>query len=108
MLGNGFVSGERRLALAPQAMSSDGQISLENAMISGAVAISNSGDRRRKLTRTGTQRVLVIRVVSNTHFPTQSEAKMYDDVFNDDNNLVSGLVASMIVLASITTCYIDY
>ena len=61
-----------------------------------------------RLTRTGTQKVLVIRVVSNTHFPTQSEAKMYDDVFIDDNNLVSGLVASMIVLASITTCYIDY
>jgi hypothetical protein len=32
---------------------------------------------------------LVVRVVSATYEPTQSEAKMSNDVFDDANNLVS-------------------
>jgi hypothetical protein len=43
------------------------------------------------LTTTGTKRVLVVRVVNDVRNqkPRQSEARMYDDVFEDDNNLVS-------------------
>ena len=90
LLGAGFVPGETTLALAPQAMLSDGNISVQQAMAPGAVAVSRlADDRRRKLTTTGNKRVLVVRVVSNNYAPSQSEAKMSDDVFVDDNNLVS-------------------
>ena len=90
LLGAGFVAGETRLALAPQAMSSDGNISVQQAMAPGAVAVSSiADDRRRKLTTSGNKSVLVVRVVSNAYAPSQNEAKMSDDVFVDDNNLVS-------------------
>jgi hypothetical protein len=42
---------------------------------------------------TGNKRVLVVQVVSNNYAPSQSKAKMYDDVFVDDNNLVSTITA---------------
>jgi len=91
LLGAGFVTGETTLALTPQAMSSDGHISVQQAMAPGAVAVSNpiAGGRRKLTTTTGEKRVLVVRVVSNDYAPSQSEAKMSDDVFVDDNNLVS-------------------
>ena len=89
LLGAGFVPGETTLALAPQAMLSDGNISVQQAMAPGAVAVSRLVGGRRKLTTTGNKRVLVVRVVSNNYAPSQSEAKMSDDVFVDDNNLVS-------------------
>ena len=96
LLGAGFVAGETTLALAPQAMSSDGNISVQQAMTPGAVAVSSIGDdRRRKLTTTGNKSVLVVRVVSNSHWPSQDEAKMYDDVFVDHNNLVSTITATI-------------
>ena len=94
--GAGFVAGETRLAVAPQAISSNGHISVQQAMTPGAVAVSRlDNDRRRKLTTTGNKRVLVVRVVSNNYAPSQSEAKMYDDVFVDDNNLVSTITATI-------------
>ena len=89
MLGAGFVTGETTLALAPQAMSSDGHICVQQAMVPGAAAVSNPIAGRRKLTTTGNKSVLVVRVVSNDYAPSQNEATMYDDVFVDDNNLVS-------------------
>ena len=90
LFDTGFVSGETRLALAPQAMSSDGtNINVQQAIASGAAAVSTISGGRRKLTTTGTKSVLVVRVVSNDYAPSQSEAKMYDDIFVDDNNLVS-------------------
>jgi hypothetical protein len=91
LLGKGFVSGETRLTLAPQAMSSDGMINVQQAMAPGAVAISNGveNNRRRKLTTTVTKEVLVVRVVSADYWPDQSEATMSNDVFDDANNLVS-------------------
>ena len=96
MPGAGFVAGETRLAVAPQAISSNGHISVQQAMAPGAVAVSRlDNDRRRKLTTTGNKRVLVVRVVSNNYAPSQSEAKMYDDVFVDDNNLVSTITATI-------------
>jgi len=91
----GFVSGETRLSLAPRALSSmfGGSMSVEQAFADGAVVIRNQGgDRRRKLTHkttTGTKNVLVVRVVSEDYEPTQTEDDMYNDVFSDDNNLVS-------------------
>ncbi len=89
MLGAGFVTGETTLAVAPQAISSYGNISVQQAMTPGVVAVSRLVGGRRKLTTTGNKSVLVVRVVSNDYAPSQSEAKMYDDVFVDDNNLVS-------------------
>ena len=90
LLGAGFVTGETTLALTPQAMSSDGHISVQQAMAPGAVAVSSLvGGRRKLTTTTGEKRVLVVRVVSNDYAPSQSEAQMSDDVFVDENNLVS-------------------
>ena len=96
LLRAGFVGGETRLALAPQVMSSNGNISVQQAMVPGAVEVSSIGDdRRRKLTTTGNKSVLVVRVVSNDYAPSQSEAMMHDDVFVDDNNLVSTITATI-------------
>ena len=89
LLGAGFVTGETTLALAPQAMSSDGHISVQQAMAPGAVAVSRRVGGRRKLTTTGEKSVLVVLVISNDYAPSQNEAMMHDDVFVDDNNLVS-------------------
>jgi hypothetical protein len=94
LLGSDFVSGVTRLALAPQAISPDGMINVQQAMAPGAVAIVSNdveNDRRRKLTTTGTKRVLVVRVVNDVRNqkPSQSEAIMFNDVFDDENNLVS-------------------
>ena len=96
LLGAGFVTGETRLAVAPQAMSSGRNISVQRAMVPGAVAVSSLvNDRRRKLTTIGNKSVLVVQVVSNDYAPSQSEAMMSDDVFVDDNNLVSTFTATM-------------
>jgi hypothetical protein len=92
LLGAEFSAGsDTRLALTSQAMASDGHISVQRAMVPGAAAVGIGGGGRRKLTIRGTKRVLVIRLVSSsgTYAPTQSEAKMHDDVFVDENNLVS-------------------
>jgi hypothetical protein len=111
LLGSDFVSGVTRLALAPQAISPDGLINVQQAMALGAVAIVSNdveNDRRRKLTTTGTKRVLVVRVVSDACdecAPNQSEAIMFNDVFDDENNLVSH-AAPMINRISITVSHI--
>jgi len=93
LLGAGFVSGDARLALAPQVISDSGSINIQRAMIPGLVAISagsNDGvNRKSKVAAIGNKQLLVIRVVSNDYEPAQSEAQLYDDVFGDDNNLVS-------------------
>ena len=44
---------------------------------------------------TGNKRVLVVRVISDSYWPSQDEAKMYDDVFVDHNNLVSTITATI-------------
>eukprot|EP00979_Chaetoceros_neogracilis_P016215 scaffold7356_cov164-Chaetoceros_neogracile.AAC.2 len=93
LLGNDFVSGVTRLALAPQGISPDGMIHVQQAMALGAVTIVSNdveNDRRRKLTTTGIKEVLVVLVVSDACdecAPSQSEAKMSNDVFYDENNL---------------------
>jgi hypothetical protein len=94
LLGSDFVSGVTRIALDPQAISPDGMINVQQAMAPGAITIVSNdvdNDRRRKLTTTGTKEVLVIRVVNDVlnQKPSQSEAKMSNDVFVDENNLVS-------------------
>ena len=93
LLGNGFVSGVTRLALDPQVISPGGMINVQQAIALGAVAINSNGventNGRRKLTTFGTKKVLVVRVMSEDHEPSQSEAKMSNDVFYDENNLVS-------------------
>lgn len=61
-------------------------------MIPGVVAISagsNGVNRKSKVAAIGNKKVLVIRVVSNDYEPAQSEAQLYDDVFGDENNMVS-------------------
>jgi len=91
LLGAEFVTGETRIALAPQAMSTDGQISVHQqaAETPGYSRNIFRGNRRRKLTTTGTRKVLVILVTNEVDKPSQSEQDMYNDVFQDDNNLVS-------------------
>jgi len=91
LLGAGFVTGETRIALAPQAISTDGEISVQQAVKAPGSSrnIFNKGNRRRKLTTTGTKKVLVILVTNGVDKPSQSEQDMYNDVFEDDNNLVS-------------------
>ena len=95
LLGAGFVTGETTLAVAPQAISSDGNISVQQAMTPGAVAVSRLVGGRRKLTTTGNKSVLVVRVISDSYWPSQDEAKMHGDVFVDDNNLVSTFTATI-------------
>ena len=90
LLGAGFVTGETRIALAPETMSTDGKISVEQAMKApGSSRNIFKGNRRRKMTTTGTKKVLVILVTNGVDKPSQSEQDMYNDVFQDDNNLVS-------------------
>jgi len=85
-----FVTGETRIALASQAISTDGEISVQQAMKApGSSRNIYKGNRRRKLTTTGTKKVLVILVTNGVDKPSQSEQDMYNDVFQDDNNLVS-------------------
>ena len=89
VLGDEFESGHTRMSVPSRAVSINGRISLNRA--GGAITISNDDHSHssRKLTKTGTFSVLVIRVVSSDYEPEQDEAKMYDDVFADENNLVS-------------------
>ena len=94
LLGKDFMSSVTRLALAPQAISPDGMINVQQAMAPGAATIVSNdveNNRKRKLTTTGTKRVLVVRVVNDVRNqkPSQSEARMFNDVFDDENNLVS-------------------
>jgi len=86
------IAAMARIALPQGAITSDGQISVQKAMALGGAAPRNIfiGKRKRNLTATGRKAVLVIRVVSNEYAPSQSEAKMSNDVFDDENNLVSG------------------
>ena len=81
-----------RIALPQGAITSDGTISVQKAMALGGATPRNifTGKRKRNLTTTGHKTVLVIRVVSNDYAPSQSEAKMSNDIFDDENNLVSG------------------
>ena len=93
LIDAGFVIGETRIALAPQAMSSDGKISMQQAMKKAPESSRNifEEDGRRKLTTTGTKSVLVILVTNGVDKPSQSEQQMYNDVFQDENNLVSAV-----------------
>jgi hypothetical protein len=91
LLGAEFVTGETRISLAPTAMSTDGKISVEQAMKAQGSSRNIFTGNRRKLTTTGTKKVLVILVTNGVDKPSQSEQDMYNDVFEDDNNLVSAV-----------------
>ena len=85
------IDSKTRIALPQSAIRSDGKISVQKAMALGAAPRNIfSENRERKLTTTGQKDVLVILVVGNDDAPTQSEATMFNDVFGDENNLVSG------------------
>ena len=88
ILGDDFEPGHTRLTLSMAAMTTGGLISVQEAMLNdGSAIVSNDHERKsRRLTTTGTKKVLVVRV-TGSHSPWQSEAQLYDDVFNDDNNL---------------------
>ena len=92
LLGAGFVTGETRVKLEPPLITIDGNISVEKAM-KGPGSFRNifKGNHRRKLTTRGTKSVLVILVTNGVHKPSQSEQDMHNDVFQDDNNLVSAV-----------------
>jgi hypothetical protein len=106
LLGAGFVTGETRIALAPQAMSIDGKISVQQAMQApGSSRNIFTGNRRRKLTTTGAKKVLVVLVTNGVDKPSQSEQDMYNDVFEDDNNLVSAV--SVAIRRPNRHCYVS-
>jgi len=91
LAGADFDPGHTRLSLTSAAMSPDGKISVQQAMSNHRAAIiSNDHDRKnRRLTQTGEKKVLVVRVVGGSNGATisQSEAKLYNDIFSDENNL---------------------
>ena len=92
LFGESFISGETILSVSLDAFTSDGLIDVEKASIPGAssVTLMDDSSARRRLTKTGMKTVLVIRVESSdgSIAPSQSEAKMANDVFEDENNLV--------------------
>ena len=91
LLGESFISGETILFVSLDAFTSDGLIDVEKAKIPGAssVTLMDDSTARRRLTKTGMKKVLVVRVESSNGSvaPSQSEAKMANDVFEDENNL---------------------
>ena len=64
-----------------------------------------TGNRRRKLTTTGAKKVLVVLVTNGVDKPSQSEQDMYNDVFEDDNNLVSAV--SVAIRRPNRYCYVS-
>lgn len=92
LLGADFEPGHTRLTLTSAAMSAYGQISVQQAMSRrGAAIISNDHNRKnRRLTHEpGDMTVLVVRVVGGANSATvaQNEAKLFNDIFSDENNL---------------------
>jgi hypothetical protein len=83
--------------LTANAISTNNRISVKQAMTAPGTLLSviqlqdnlsaGDDDATRRLTQTGTKSVLVVRVVSASYAPSQSEALLYDDIFTDENNL---------------------
>ena len=103
LLQSKSIASQTRIAFPQSTVGSNGKISAQKAMTLGAAPRNMlTENRQRKLTTTGQKDVLVILVVSDDDAPTQSEATMFNDVFEDDNNLVSDEDSVIILFALIT------
>ena len=89
---NDFESGSTKLTISSNSVSENLHVELNSTTLGEIAVVADplSGrDERRRLTREGEFSVLVIRVTDGTYAPSQDEAKMFNDVFGDENNLVS-------------------
>ena len=82
MMDGSFPSGHKKLRIPKDAISMDDTVEMNQF-----IAVEH-GSERRQLTKTGTYSVLVVRVVDGSGNSVKSAAQLYDDVFNDENNLV--------------------
>jgi hypothetical protein len=88
LLGHDFEPGHTKMKISSSAISSNGIISVDQAMRPGTALISNSHERRLSTRQAGTKTVLVVRIVDKFgNKPAQNETRLYDDWFNDSNNL---------------------
>jgi hypothetical protein len=88
---NDFESGRTKLTIPSNSVSENLHVELNSTTLGEIAVVADplSGGERRRLTREGEFSVLVIRVTDGTYSPSQDEAKMFNDVFGDENNLVS-------------------
>ena len=88
---NDFESGITKLTIPSDSVSDHLHVELDSTTLGKIAVVTDplSGGERRRLTREGEFSVLVIRVTDGTYAPSQDEAKMFNDVFGDENNLVS-------------------
>ena len=92
---NDFHSGQTQLSIPSEIISEDldgmdgGYVNVNRENLGKIELINQPHESRRRLTKEGIKSVLVIIVTDGTNSPTQNEAKMYNDVFGDENNLVS-------------------
>ena len=88
---NDFESGSTKLTISSNSVSENLHVELNSTTLGEIAVVTDplSGGERRRLTREGEFSVLVIRVTDGTYAPSQDEATMFNDVFGDENNLVS-------------------
>ena len=88
---NDFESGITKLTIPSDSVSDHLHVELDSTTLGKIAVVTDplSGGERRRLTREGEFSVLVIRVTDGTYAPSQDEATMFNDVFGDENNLVS-------------------
>ena len=88
---NDFESGITKLTIPSDSVSDHLHVKLDRTTLGKIAVVTDplSGRERRRLTREGEFSVLVVRVTDGTYEPSQDEAKMFNDVFGDENNLVS-------------------
>jgi len=92
LLTDDFISGETMLSISLHAFTSDGLIDVDQALVPGASSLTVFHDdlhERRRLRRNGVKEILVVRVTSldGSIAPSQSEAQLVNDFFQDENNL---------------------
>lgn len=92
LLTDDFISGETMLSISLHAFTSDGLIDVDQALVPGASSLTVFHEdlhERRRLRRTGVKEILVVRVTNldGSIAPSQSEAQLINDIFQDENNL---------------------
>jgi hypothetical protein len=85
---NDFESDITKSTIPSDSVSDHSHVELDSTTLGKIAVVSDplSGRERRRLTREGEFSVLVIRVTDGTYAPSQNEAKMFYDVFGDENN----------------------
>lgn len=97
ILGEDFVNGITRISITLKRLQEEEngliqEVSLKDSLIRDSIV--NNNEQRRSLVTSepiiGVKKVLVVRVESEdgAFKPTQSEEDLFDDIFDDDNNMV--------------------